>query len=110
MTFLMNASQFYQLLETDNIILALELTEREVLRFFEEIDILFHNKKQLGCKIAIDDFRTGHSSLVILQKIDLDYLKIDQIFIKSIGKDPVAKHLVEITIELAKSLSLNLIA
>ncbi|WP_264299622.1 EAL domain-containing protein [Vibrio navarrensis] len=40
----------------------------------------------------------------------MDYLKIDQIFIKNIGADPVAEHLVESTIELAKRLSLNLIA
>lgn len=101
---------FYQLLETDKIILVLEITEREVLEFSEETDILFRNIKQLGCKIAIDDFGTGHSSLVNLQKIELDYLKIDQMFIKSIGTDPVAEHLVENTIELAKRLSLNLIA
>ncbi|HFG1551844.1 TPA: EAL domain-containing protein [Vibrio cholerae] len=101
---------FYQLLETEKIILVLELTEREVLEFSDETDILFRNIKQLGCKIAIDDFGTGHSSLVNLQKIELDYLKIDQMFIKSIGTDPVAEHLVENTIELAKRLSLNLIA
>ncbi|ELN6932514.1 cyclic diguanylate phosphodiesterase [Vibrio navarrensis] len=101
---------FYNLVDCDKTILVLELTEREVLEFSDATDVLFRNIKQLGCKIAIDDFGTGHSSLINLQKIDLDYLKIDQIFIKNIGADPVAEHLVESTIELAKRLSLNLIA
>lgn len=71
---------------------------------------LFQQLKGLGCKIAIDDFGTGHSSLVNLQQIDLNYLKIDQIFVKNIGIDSTSEHLIETTVEMAKRLSLSLIA
>ncbi|PSW59313.1 cyclic diguanylate phosphodiesterase [Photobacterium kishitanii] len=93
-----------------NIILVLELTEREALDVSEFTQDLFHDLKILGCKIAIDDFGTGHSSLVNLQKINLDYLKIDQIFVKNIGVDCTSEHLIESTVELAKRLSLRIIA
>ncbi len=101
---------FVEYIDTEKVVLVLELTEREVLEFSDATDLLFSNIKRLGCKIAIDDFGTGHSSLINLQKIDLDYLKIDQIFIKNLGKDPIAEHLVENTIELAKRLSIDLVA
>lgn len=92
------------------IILVLELTEREALEVSDFTQRLFQQLKGLGCKIAIDDFGTGHSSLVNLQQIDLNYLKIDQIFVKNIGIDSTSEHLIETTVEMAKRLSLSLIA
>ncbi|TOP07247.1 hypothetical protein CGH23_20650 [Vibrio parahaemolyticus] len=91
-------------------ILVLELTEREVLDFSESTKALFFKIKELGCKVAIDDYGTGHSSLANLQKIDVDYIKIDQMFVQGIGKDLISEHLVENTIELANRLSIELIA
>lgn len=94
----------------NKIVLVLELTEREALGVSDFTQGLFQQLKSIGCKIAIDDFGTGHSSLVNLQKIDLNYLKIDQIFVKNIGIDSTSEHLIDTTIEMAKRLSLDLIA
>ncbi|KJG59910.1 diguanylate phosphodiesterase [Photobacterium kishitanii] len=93
-----------------NVILVLELTERGALEVSEFTRGLFYDLKMLGCKIAIDDFGTGHSSLVNLQEINLDYLKIDRVFVKNIGVDCTSEHLIESTVELAKRLSLRIIA
>ncbi|MBM4891711.1 EAL domain-containing protein [Vibrio alginolyticus] len=102
--------EFIRTVNQDNIILVLELTEREVLDFSESTKALFFKIKELGCKVAIDDYGTGHSSLANLQKIDVDYIKIDQMFVQGIGKDLISEHLVENTIELANRLSIELIA
>jgi EAL domain-containing protein (putative c-di-GMP-specific phosphodiesterase class I) len=90
--------------------LVLELTEREVLDFSESTEVLFSNLKKLGCKIAIDDFGTGHSSLANLQKFQVNYIKIDQMFVQGVGSNPTSRHLVESTIELANRLSIEIVA
>lgn len=102
--------EFIQTVNQENIVLVLELTEREVLDFSESTEVLFSALKKLGCKIAIDDFGTGHSSLANLQKFQVDYIKIDQMFVQGIGNNPISRHLVESTIELANRLSLDIVA
>jgi EAL domain-containing protein (putative c-di-GMP-specific phosphodiesterase class I) len=102
--------EFIQTVNQENIMLVLELTEREVLDFSESTEMLFSTIKNLGCKIAIDDFGTGHSSLANLQKFQVNYIKIDQMFVQGVGNNPISKHLVESTIELANRLSLEIVA
>lgn len=102
--------EFIQTVNQENIMLVLELTEREVLDFSESTEVLFSDLKKLGCKIAIDDFGTGHSSLANLQKFQVNYIKIDQMFVQGVGSNPTSRHLVESTIELANRLSLEIVA
>ncbi|WP_432212411.1 EAL domain-containing protein [Pseudoalteromonas shioyasakiensis] len=64
----------------------------------------------MGGKIAIDDFGTGHSSLANLQKFQVNYIKIDQMFVQGVESNPTSRHLVESTIELANRLSLEVVA
>ncbi|EKL9830506.1 cyclic diguanylate phosphodiesterase [Vibrio alginolyticus] len=102
--------EFIQTINQENITLVLELTEREVLDFSEATEVLFSSLKTLGCKIAIDDFGTGHSSLANLQKIQVNYIKIDQMFVQGINNNPISSHLVESTIDLANRLCLEIVA
>ncbi|EGQ9299037.1 cyclic diguanylate phosphodiesterase [Vibrio parahaemolyticus] len=102
--------EFIQTVNQENIVLVLELTEREVLDFSESTEVLFSALKNLGCKIAIDDFGTGHSSLANLQKFQVNYIKIDQMFVQGVGNNPISRHLVESTIDLANRLSLEIVA
>ena len=90
--------------------MVLELTEREALNYCDLTDEIFTQLKSIGCKIAIDDFGTGHSSLVNLRKVDLDYLKIDQTFVRDIGVDTITGHLLQNMITLSHNLSLDVVA
>src|SRR3546814_12802737 len=47
--------------------------------------------RALGCAIAVDDFGTGHNGLAFLQKFDLDYVKIDKLFVDTVGTDAVSR-------------------
>ncbi len=66
--------------------------------------------RQRGLRLSIDDFGTGHSSLMRLQQITADRLKIDRSFVKGL---PGAAHSVTIvrnTIVLAHDLGMSVVA
>jgi diguanylate cyclase len=58
----------------------------------------------------LDDFGTGYSSLSYLQNFPVSKLKIDRSFIKQVKSNPENKDLVNAIINIAKSLSVDLVA
>ena len=63
-----------------------------------------------GMEIALDDFGTGYSSLSYLKKFEIDYLKIDQAFVKNIENEPKDMALCEAMIVMAHKLDMKVIA
>lgn len=59
----------------------LEITESILAVNYQEINAILGKLKQLGIKIAIDDFGTGYSSLARERELNINYLKIDKLFI-----------------------------
>ncbi|WP_457981045.1 EAL domain-containing protein [Ectopseudomonas composti] len=101
---------FLDAFEPGQVILVLELTERELLEPDTFTAQLFADLDDMGVKIALDDFGTGHSSLSYLQKLKVDYLKIDQSFVAMIGKDALSRHILDSVIELCGKLHLEVVA
>jgi EAL domain-containing protein (putative c-di-GMP-specific phosphodiesterase class I) len=64
----------------------------------------------LGVRFSIDDFGTGYSSLSYLKRLPADAIKIDQSFVKGLGEDVEDMAVVRMIIELAHTLSLEVIA
>ncbi|MCP1292175.1 EAL domain-containing protein [Chromobacterium sp. S0633] len=98
------------LLATCGGVLALELTEREMVAITPEVEALFDRLDALGVKVALDDFGTGHSSLVYLQQLTVGGLKIDQSFVAGIGSDGLSAHIVDSVAQLAAKLGLTTVA
>lgn len=75
---------------------------------------LLEDMHKRGFKIAMDDFGRGHSSLGMLQKMPLDYLKLDKIFFDKWTEYPVdiikEASLVRRTIQVAKDLGITIVA
>lgn len=90
--------------------LQLELTESVLMRRDDHIDALLGTLKDLGVRIAVDDFGTGFSSLRYLREFPIDVLKIDKTFIDDIPEDPKQVALVEGILHLADTLGLQVIA
>ena len=59
-------------------LLELELTENIVMEDLERAERLCRRLKDLGFRIAIDDFGSGYSSLGTLQNLPIDVLKLDR--------------------------------
>ena len=66
--------------------------------------------RDAGIQVSLDDFGTGYSSLSYLKKFDIDYIKIDQSFVRNLEIDPDDKILCEAIIVMAHKLGLKVIA
>ncbi len=67
-------------------------------------------RRGLGVKISLDDFGMGYSGLEILQKVEVDELKIDRSFIAKLCSDSRSQHIVRALINLANSLGIKTVA
>ena len=66
--------------------------------------------KDMGIRIAIDDFGVGYSSLATLQQFPLDTIKIDRSFIRDVASVDEDKALTEAIIAMGRTLSLTVVA
>ncbi|MGW7088428.1 aminotransferase class I/II-fold pyridoxal phosphate-dependent enzyme [Streptomyces sp. NPDC054871] len=90
--------------------LQLELTESVLMRRDGQIQAVMQALKDLGVRIAVDDFGTGFSSLRYLREFPVDVLKIDKTFIDDIADDARQLALVEGIVHLADTMGLQVIA
>ncbi len=88
-----------------------EITEGLLLNMDQALINMFIQYKDAGIEVAIDDFGTGYSSLAYLNRLDIDYLKIDQSFINELDLNQSSQNAVpEAIIVMAHKLGLKVIA
>jgi diguanylate cyclase (GGDEF)-like protein len=90
--------------------LELEITESAVMKgkgnIIETLTVL----RNMGIRIAIDDFGTEYSSLNYLKQLPVDRIKIPMTFIQGIGLNTKDEAITKAIIILAKSMGLGVIA
>ncbi len=91
-------------------LLELELTESMVMQNADRAGKVLAAIKQLGVRLAIDDFGVGYSSLTHLKRFPIDTLKVDRSFIRDIPQDLEDKAITEAIIAMGKSLNLTVVA
>ncbi len=65
--------------------LVIEITETAALYDIEEAARFVAALRALGCRVALDDFGAGHTSLQHLQSLTVDTVKIDAAFVRDIA-------------------------
>jgi len=88
----------------------IEITEGLLLRDEFGVKDKLQNLRRLGVQIALDDFGTGYSSLSYLNKFDIDYIKIDQSFVRNLQEKSRDYALCEAIIVMAHKLGAVVIA
>ena len=91
-------------------LLCLEITESVLMEDDDNFSTTLHRLRSLGVQFSIDDFGTGYSSLGYLRRFPVDEVKIDQSFIKGLGRDPFATALVKAVIMIGDALGLRVVA
>jgi EAL domain-containing protein (putative c-di-GMP-specific phosphodiesterase class I) len=84
--------------------LLLDITEDTISREPERAREIINTLRQLGCKICLDDFGTGFSSLRSLETMQIDNMKIDRSFLPREGSSRKNYAIVESLIMLAHGL------
>ncbi|MCD8517193.1 MAG: EAL domain-containing protein [Burkholderiaceae bacterium] len=89
--------------------LVLEITETDLATQEDLLIGQLQQMRELGIKVAIDDFGKGHSSLARLANMPLDKLKIDAAFVAGIG-DGIQENIIEVILGFARTLELTVTA
>ncbi|HZW21215.1 sensor domain-containing protein [Noviherbaspirillum sp.] len=91
-------------------LLELEITEGMVVHNPEHAQRLLRAIKQMGVRLAIDDFGAGYSALGQLKHFPIDTLKVDRSFIRDVVDNPGDKAITGAIISMGKTLNLTVVA
>ena len=87
-----------------------EITEAVAVNDLTLATRFISSLKAEGSSFSLDDFGTGVSSYGYLTSLDVDYLKIDGIFVKDLMRDTIARNIVESVTQVGHSMGLKIIA
>jgi diguanylate cyclase (GGDEF)-like protein len=90
--------------------LELEITESGIIDDQQRALVIIRQLKEIGVKIAMDDYGTGYSSLSTLMSFPFDKIKIDRSFIDKVDTDVQSAAIVRSTLILAHSLNIPVLA
>jgi len=90
--------------------LELELTESALIEDIEHTASMLRELKRLGVALAVDDFRTGASSLAYLRRFPIDVLKLDRSFVLQKDGNVTTSDCVKAFVDLARALDMAVVA
>ena len=90
--------------------LHLEVTESVLMQDASRSRELLTELRDLGIRLAVDDYGTGYSSLSYLHALPVDDLKLDRAFVGDCDTDPRSAAIVASTVDLAHNLGMRMIA
>jgi diguanylate cyclase (GGDEF)-like protein/PAS domain S-box-containing protein len=90
--------------------IVIEITEGLLLDDRPEVAEKLRGFRDAGFGVSLDDFGTGYSAMAYLKKFPIDYLKIDQAFVRDMATDKGDQAIVEAIIVMAHKLGLKVVA
>lgn len=90
--------------------LIVEVTERSLMEASNSTLASIRSLRSLGVPVGLDNFGTGFSSLAYLRQFPLDFVKIDQSFVRLLGPSRRDLDIVHAVIDLGHALGLTVVA
>ena len=90
--------------------LSFEVTENAAIKNISKARDFITTIKDFGCKFALDDFGSGHSSFAYLKDLPVDILKIDGVFVKGIHLEDVNYAMVKAINDVGQVMKMKTIA
>ncbi len=90
--------------------LELEITETVILEETASCEETLHRLRDIGVKIALDDFGIGYSSLSYLRAFPFDKIKIDGSFVHDLARKPDCRAIIRAVAELGATLGMITVA
>jgi diguanylate cyclase (GGDEF)-like protein/PAS domain S-box-containing protein len=90
--------------------LEIEITEDAIVSDIVLAKTILTSLRNLGVRVALDDFGIGYSSLRHLSELPFDTIKIDQSFVRSMNESKQSLTIVKTILQLAKNLGLEVVA
>lgn len=90
--------------------ISIEITEGLLLDASASVTEQLSAFSDAGIQVSLDDFGTGYSALSYLKKFDIDFLKIDQSFVRNLATDNDDMALCEAIILMAHKLGIRVVA
>ena len=106
-------SQWFEHLKKQGIsghAICIEITEGLLVDARDRVTNRLLDFSEAEIQISIDDFGTGYSSMSNLKRFDIDYLKIDQSFVRNLDLDQNDLELCEAIVAMAKKMDIQVIA
>lgn len=90
--------------------MVLEIVESEEIEDSDHIATTIQKFKEVGSKVAIDDFGSGYSNYEYLISLQADYVKIDGSIIKYVLEDEPTAEVIKSIVQFAKQSHMKTIA
>jgi len=90
--------------------LVLEITETKVIDDIDQAIAFVDTLREMGCRVAIDDFGAGYTSFKNLKHLPVDLVKIDGAFVKNLSVDSSDKIFIKTMVELAETFGMETVA
>lgn len=88
----------------------LEITETMMIEESWQVMDVLNRLRQLGLRLSIDDFGTGYAGMGYLQRLPVQEVKIDQVFVRQVVESDKAREIIASVIQLAGKLGMSIIA
>ncbi|WP_331344805.1 bifunctional diguanylate cyclase/phosphodiesterase [Cellvibrio sp. UBA7661] len=90
--------------------LIIEITETAMLEDLERAKRIMLRCRDLGARMAVDDFGTGYASLTYIKRLPLDMIKIDRSFVADLPGNKVDWDISKGIVSIAHALGLTVVA
>lgn len=90
--------------------LIVEITETAAIQDLDQSIAFVDTLKELGCRVAIDDFGAGYTSFKNLKHLAVDMVKIDGAFVKNLATDQADKVFLKTMVDLAQNFQMETVA